>query len=179
MQVTNKHVYPSVAIESLELTHEASMQRLINDPLIARFTPKPYPYPEGEARREILKAVKDREEGVAYCFAILADGHFAGVCKLKDVDDTQGELGYWIGVQFWGKGIASRAARMVLEFAFSELGLEQVIAHTLIQNKASSQVLERLGFAFLREEPNTHPKWSSDARVRLYRILKTEFRMAD
>ncbi len=154
------------------MLHAEAMQRLVADPVITRYTPKPEPYPAGEAAREIERAVSDREAGTAYCFAILADGEFSGVCKLKEVNTTQGELGYWIALPFWGRGIATRGADLVLDFAFSNLGLHRVVAHTLKENASSSRVLERLGFTLLGSALNTHPKWSTKATVLQFEIVQ-------
>lgn len=162
-----------VTIEPLNHLHTVAMQRLVADPRVTRFTPKPEPYPDGEAAREIARAVADRAAGTAYSFAILADGEFVGVCKLKEVTATQGELGYWIAVPAWGNGFATQGAQLVVHYAFEELGLRRVVAHTLERNPASARVLERLGFAFVAAEPNTHPKWSSDEIVLQY-ALATE-----
>jgi len=159
-----------IQIEPLERRHAVAMQRLVCDPLVTHMTPKPEPYPDGEAAREIAQAIADREAGSAYCFAILADGEFVGVCKLKEVTPEQGELGYWIGVPFWGMGIATCAADHVLQFAFLELKLNRVVAHTMAENPASARVLEKLGFEFVVSKPNTHPKWSPDEIVLQYAL---------
>ena len=162
-------------IEPLDRRHAVAMQRLVCDPLVTRMTPKPEPYPDGEAAREIAQAIASREVGSAYCFAVLADGEFVGVCKLKEVTPEQGELGYWIGVPFWGKGKATRAAEYVLQFAFLELKLNSVVAHTMAENPASARVLEKLGFEFTGSEPNTHPKWSPDEIVLQYGLTNTSW----
>lgn len=69
------------------------MRRLVSDPVVARFAPKPEPYPNGGAAREISRAIADREAGTAYCFAIIVEGAFAGVWKPKEVSATQAALG--------------------------------------------------------------------------------------
>lgn len=167
-----------IDIEPLDLRHENAMQRLLSDPLVTRYTPKPEPYPPGEAAREIQQAIADRETGVAYCFAILVDDNFGGVCKLKGVTGTRGELGYWVGKPFWGKGIATKAARPVIEYAFDDLDLKLVVAHTMSPNEVSSRVLEKLGFEFRGTEPNTHPKWPETEIVRKYRLLRQDWQSA-
>ena len=146
------------------------MQHLVSDPRGTNFTPKPEPYPAGDAAREIERAITDRRAGTAYCFAILADGEFAGVCKLKEVTVRQGELGYWVAAPFWRKGIATRGAGFVLDNAFVDLGLDRVVAHTMARNPASTRVLEKLGFELLGSEPNSHPKWSTDEIVLQYAL---------
>ncbi len=167
----------TITIEPLDVQHTDATQRLVADPRVTKYTPKPEPYPEGEAAREIERAIADRDAGTAFCFAILADGAFAGVCKLKEVTDEQGELGYWIAVPFWGKGVATRAARLVIEYAFRDLKLTRLIAHTMEENTPSSRVLERLGFSFVRREANTHPKWSGNAMVLQYELTRSSWKI--
>jgi RimJ/RimL family protein N-acetyltransferase len=66
------------------------------------------------------------------------------------VDPVQGigELGYWIGRPYWGRGYATAGARLVLSFGFGELGLRSIRATCLTTNAASARVLEKLGFEF-------------------------------
>lgn len=55
-------------------------------------------------------------------------------------------LGYALGAAWWGRGLATEAARAVLAEAFGPLGLERVVAITREQNAGSRRVLEKLGF---------------------------------
>ncbi len=57
----------------------------------------------------------------------------------------RGELGYWVGVPYWGRGIATEAAGEVLRFAFDVLGLNRVYATHVPRNPASGRVMEKLG----------------------------------
>ncbi len=59
------------------------------------------------------------------------------------------ELGYWIGVPFWGCGYATEAARSLIDHAFEALGCEIVTASTRVSNPASRRVLEKCGFQWI------------------------------
>lgn len=60
------------------------------------------------------------------------------------------EVGYWLGRQFWGKGIASRALALFLE----EETTRPIYAHVAKHNLASRRVLEKCGFQVVREQRN-------------------------
>ena len=58
----------------------------------------------------------------------------------------RGEVGYWIGEPFWGKGIATDAVARVCEIGFQEFKFEKITAHVFSFNPASCRVLEKNGF---------------------------------
>lgn len=72
---------------------------------------------------------------------ILVDGQVVG--NLVSWDGMDGrEVGYWVGREFWGRGIATRALRLFL----SEAQTRPLIAHVARHNVASRRVLEKCGF---------------------------------
>ena len=58
------------------------------------------------------------------------------------------DFGYRYSKDSWGKGLGFEAAKEVLEYGFSELGLEKVVGLTAEQNYGSIRILEKLGFKF-------------------------------
>ena len=78
---------------------------------------------------------------------ILFDGKVAGhiVCFVLS---GEREVGYWIGREFWGKGIATEALRLLL----GEIRSRPLYAHVAKNNAASRRVLEKCGFRVLRED---------------------------
>jgi [ribosomal protein S5]-alanine N-acetyltransferase len=58
------------------------------------------------------------------------------------------ELMYGLAPEWWGRGLATEAARTVMTYAFGVLGYERVTAATDVPNIASARVLERLGMRF-------------------------------
>jgi RimJ/RimL family protein N-acetyltransferase len=55
------------------------------------------------------------------------------------------ELGYWIGVPFWGSGYATEAASVVIEYGFQKLKLERIFASHFKGNDRSGRVLRKVG----------------------------------
>jgi RimJ/RimL family protein N-acetyltransferase len=81
--------------------------------------------------------------------AIEVDGEVAGHVLSWKRDDGVRLVGYWLGREFWGRGIASEALAAFLEVV-RERPLQATVAHG---NPASMRVLEKSGFRRLREEP--------------------------
>ena len=55
------------------------------------------------------------------------DGTMLGGCGFGKLDGEHPEIGYWLGVPFWGKGYATEAARAVIDHAFSDLGHDVLV----------------------------------------------------
>ena len=55
------------------------------------------------------------------------------------------ELGYWLGKQYWGQGIATRAAKQLGDSAFCTLNINRICASALEANTGSWRVMEKLG----------------------------------
>ena len=64
----------------------------------------------------------------------------------RDIARTSAEMGYWLSEELWGRGIATRAATAMSEWAFENYGLTRVFAMAFAHNAASIRVLEKAGF---------------------------------
>jgi RimJ/RimL family protein N-acetyltransferase len=108
----------------------------------------PCPYTVADAARWIELA--SRQNPVTH-FAISVDEAVGGVgLKLHDdVERLSAEIGYWLGVAHWNKGIMTAAVRAVTAYAFEQLSLTRVFALPFAGNGASQRVLEKAGY--LRE----------------------------
>jgi RimJ/RimL family protein N-acetyltransferase len=137
----------------------------------------PHPYSEDDARIFLALDAAESAAGDAVRFAVRLDGEgLIGVVGLQQIarDRLRAELGYWIGVPWWGKGYATEAARAVVRYGFDELGLHKIHAHYLTRNPASGKVLERVGMrreGMLREEVR---KWGRFEDVILCGILRSD-----
>lgn len=88
-------------------------------------------------------------------FAIILDGLPIGEVILKDIDSDAKECSLSIHLQnnsVKGHGIGTQAERLALAYAFNELGMHAVNADTVLKNKRSQHVLEKVGFVFQCEE---------------------------
>ncbi len=119
------------------------LAHLINDRRIAINTARvPYPCRVDDAEK-FIDAVNRQDGEVA--FLITLDGALIGGCGVAPSDGGP-ELGYWVGVPFWGHGFATEAARAVIDHAFGSLGHDVLKAGARVNNPASRRVLEKCGF---------------------------------
>ena len=70
-----------------------------------------------------------------------------GSCGVRITDDdrVQATFGCELGREYWGRGYAIEAARALIGFAFSELGVQRLIAETLSENRSALSLARRLG----------------------------------
>jgi RimJ/RimL family protein N-acetyltransferase len=151
---------PLLATERLVLRAPAAADAralaiLVNDRRIAENTARiPHPYSVADAEAFIAQANLIAREP---SFLItLADGSLIGGCGIARLDGADPEIGYWIGVPYWGSGYATEAARAVIDHAFGALGCERLAAGARVSNPASRRVLEKCGF-----------QWSGVALLRI------------
>ena len=109
-----------------------------------------WPYTRDDARRFIEPLAGDWEAGRSAVFAIClsrsAEQQLVGAIGLVfEQPSNRAEIGYWIGREYWGRGIATEASVSVLDFAFSEFRLHRVYAECLTRNPASAAVLKKVG----------------------------------
>lgn len=162
-----------ITIEPVAPGHADVLERLISDPLVAETTANiPHPYPEGGAIEWIRKRQQEWSEGAAYGFAVLAGGEFVGSISIMDVDEGQGEIGYWIGRPYWGRGYATEACRQVVDFAFSELQLKRLTAKCLVRNKGSFRVLEKAGFRLTGYGVVAKPRWPEPEKTAEFELTR-------
>ena len=116
---------------------------LVNDRRIAANTARiPHPYAIEDAEQFI--AAVNKREGEA-CFAITLDRAPIGICSV-DLREDGPEVGYWLGVPYWGRGFATEAARALIDHAFGDLEHETLVSGARVNNPASRRVLEKCGF---------------------------------
>ena len=116
---------------------------LAGDRRVAENTARiPYPYSAADA--EGFLALTNQKGGETV-FAIELDGTLIGMCGV-DLRQDGAELGYWLGVPFWGRGYATEAARALIDHAFAELGHDVLSSGARVSNPASRRVLEKCGF---------------------------------
>jgi RimJ/RimL family protein N-acetyltransferase len=88
------------------------------------------------------------------------------------------EIGWRLARSAWGRGLASEAARRVVEFAFDELALEELVSMTSVANRRSRAVMERLGMRREEAEDFEHPRVSAGHPLAphvLYRLASVDF----
>ena len=108
----------------------------------------PYPYTMADARRFIQEMLSADPHAV-YPFAITADGKLAGSIALyrqSNIHFYTGELGYYLGQPFWGKGLGTAAVGQFCQHIFAHTDILRIFAEPFAHNAASCRILEKNGF---------------------------------
>ena len=93
--------------------------------------------------------------------------------------DDECELGYWIGVPYWGKGLVPEAARELIRHAFEDLGLNRIWCGYYDGNERSKRVQEKLGFKFQRTTGNAPVPQMGETRLgHVNLLLRSEWENA-
>ncbi len=73
-----------------------------------------------------------------------------GTCGFVNLapEHLRGEIGYVLSPKFWGRGYGTEAARAIIAYGFTELGLNRIEARCAAENAASARVLEKAGMRF-------------------------------
>lgn len=108
----------------------------------------PYPYSIEDALGWIALHQENYKSDRFYEFAVTdkESGELYGAVALSNNQKfSNGEIAYWIGEEFWGKGFATEAAQAVVDFAFRVKAYHKVYARYFISNPASGKVMQKLG----------------------------------
>ena len=137
-----------VALRPLRKEDAAQLASLANNRKIADNLRDvfPHPYTEGDALSFISLCL---EEDPQVNFGIVAGGQLAGVIGLipqSDIYRFSAETGYWLGEEFWGRGVATAAMELLITYAFDSLKLAKLYSGVFSTNRASIRVLEKCGF---------------------------------
>ncbi|MCU7557989.1 GNAT family N-acetyltransferase [Macrococcus capreoli] len=100
-----------------------------------------------------------------------------GVCRITlNQKHHKGEIGYMIHPDYWGKGIATHAAKDLIRYGFDDLSLNRIYAVTDVRNNGSIRVLEKCGLqreGLMRQDKIIRGNYRDSY---MYSILKQEYR---
>lgn len=108
----------------------------------------PHPYDEGMAVGWIRTHESEFEHVGSVNLAVelvAVEGLIGAISLTVDSQHELAELGYWIGKPYWGNGYGTEAARMLIQYGFTAMGLNRIEATYLPRNVASGRVLEKVG----------------------------------
>ena len=159
-------------LRGFQLTDATEVQALAGNYNVSKPTLNiPYPYQPGMAEEWISgheQGWRTRSNPV-YAITLRTKNQLVGAISLMNADDSQAEMGYWIGEPYWGMGYCTEAATELIRWAFSELGLDRIVAEHLVTNPASGKVMQKVGMqpveTVLKPDRN-----NQQARVVVYEI---------
>jgi ribosomal-protein-alanine N-acetyltransferase len=153
----------------------AELVPLIGEHEVAATTLRiPHPYTEQHAK-DFFALLGDPHK--LWLAVTLRDGgcQIGGMGLTVDEQHKHAELGYWFGVNYWGKGYATEAAREMLRHGFEDLQLHRIFASHFKHNPASGNVLKKLGMRYEGCQREHLYKWDKFIDSELYGILRNEW----
>lgn len=167
-----------VNLHRLSLSDAPEIARLINNRKIwdnlRDFIPNPYGVEDGEFFVNLTQ-----KENPPQTFGIVLDEtQLCGVIGLviqQDVHRFSAEIGYWIGEEYWGKGIGTQAIHLMVDYGFNELSLNRIFSGVFEYNQPSMRILEKCGFmkeGIFKKAVFKNGNFYDEHR---YAILKPEF----
>ena len=102
--------------------------------------------PTIEEQRSWLESVSSNQSSLEGC-GVFVDGRYVGgVGLMPGAYDIAGEVGYWIDSEHEGRGLVTRAVRVLVGIGLEELGLNRIVIRVGVENHRSRVIPERLGF---------------------------------
>jgi RimJ/RimL family protein N-acetyltransferase len=136
----------------------------------------PFPYTFEDAKEFISKSLGKE---IQSNFAVIFEGNLAGGVGFE-IRDGKGKGvaggGYWLGEEFWGKGIATEAWAIIRDYVFENFDVRKLAASVYSWNPASAKVQEKCGFVkegILRNEVQRFEKIGDEFK---YGILREEWK---
>ena len=146
-------IFPTLETERLKLrqfvkSDRKRLREIANSREIAEGTFIPYPYKDDFAADFIESQFRDYKSGNLVNFAVVIEEQNLLIGSMGiSIDNklNEGEIGFWIGVDYWGNGYCTEAARSVLHYGFNERKLDKIFAFHFRGNIASGKVLQNIG----------------------------------
>ena len=148
-----------------------AIARLANDLRIAENTRRlPHPYSQDHAIDFVRGTANGQSETV---FLIENNYTLIGMAGVDWRQPDAPELGYWLGVEYWGQGFATEAARAVIDFTFEEFEIEHLMSGARVTNPSSRNILEKCGFQWSGVELHRFEALGSSSPVDCFRLSRS------
>ena len=141
------------------------------DPEIPRWTPIPSPYGRSDAEGYVRLVAQGWANGTEAVWVAHADGVLVASIGLHRITahatGGDAELGYWVAAPARGQGYLTEAARAVLDWGFTELGLARIAWRATVGNIASARGARALGFRYegTQRQSLTSPRGRDDGWI--------------
>ena len=166
---------PHIRSERIELrklvpADAPALSELVNSPNVYRFLPtflfeKKYP-----DVNEVIRRLYDECFRESIILGIFENGSFCGLAEFYGYRDEIHKIsvGYRLLESRWGRGVASEALKLMVDYLYGETDIEIITASTMIENAASARVLTKNGFDLVvhavgedwgYDEPTVSDKW--------------------
>ena len=153
------------------------MYNLNQDPEVVKYVDGTHFESIDDARTFIENYDRYKKQGMGRWACIIRENdEFIGWCGLITEESGDIDLGFRLYRKNWGNGFATEAAKACLKYGFEDLGLKRIVASALVENKASINVIEKLGLTFVKyfEIPAKEEEDESVREAVLYAIEKED-----
>jgi [ribosomal protein S5]-alanine N-acetyltransferase len=135
-------------VRDWRMTDAESLTKHANNRNVARTLRDafPHPYTIEDAKVFLTRSTIDQPHKN---FCIEIDGAAVGGIGLRlgeDVNRHTAQFGYWLGEEFWGRGIMTEVISEFVSYCFKKFPLHRIYAEAYANNLASARVLEKAGF---------------------------------
>ena len=138
----------------------------------------PSPYDLKAADRFIESVTKDSPPGI---LAIVVDGVACGGIGIhpdNNLHRKNAEMGYWLGEEYWDRGIVTKVIPPMIKYAFENWDIERIYARPFGRNMASQRVLEKCGFILEGRFQKTLIKQGKMEDELVYAVRKSNSKMS-
>lgn len=156
----------------------------LSDPSIPEFMAWEHHKTKQETIDFLGRVVNDINTDKAYHWGIYINkktlcGLFSIIAVLRkhrSLIYDRGELAYWIGSKFRGKGIMTEAGKTIIDFSFNELKLHRLVVSHFTENNASEKLIQRLNFNYIGEEHDSFFKNGKWWNHKLYELTINDWK---
>jgi ribosomal-protein-alanine N-acetyltransferase len=161
-------------LRSLRIGDAPAVFAYASDPEVARYTL--WPHHESEEQTRGFLRMLSGPEILGWAIVPRDGAELVGIVFLHSLDrrNRKAEIAFNVARSFWGRGIATEGARLVLRYSFEHLGLNRVEATCMPGNGASRRVLEKLGMAREGRMRSSHLRHDGFHDMDLFGILRDD-----
>ncbi|MFK4762010.1 GNAT family N-acetyltransferase [Microbacterium sp. ZW T5_45] len=162
---------PRLTLHAPSAADVDAIERACQDPEIARWTTVPSPYGRTDAEEYVRLVGEWWAEGSQTVWCAYREGELIASIGLHGITSHhaggEAELGFWVAADARGHGYLTEAARAVVDWAFSELGLARITWRALVGNIPSARAARALGFRYegLLRQGFTSPRIRHDGWI--------------
>jgi ribosomal-protein-alanine N-acetyltransferase len=126
------------------------LRPLATDPRVLKYIGDGRPWSDERIRKFVNGGIeKTKTRGwILWPIIQTADAELIGFCGFNDGYAPDVEIGWWLRPDYWGKGLATEAARAVMDYGFRTFKFPRLISVTQPENRQSIRIMEKLGMEF-------------------------------
>lgn len=141
----------------------------------------PYPYTQKDAK-DYINQMLEADQNEIFAFAIVVGDQVVGsiaVSRKDNIHHRTGELGYYIGEPFWGKGYGTSAVKQMCRYIFLNTDIIRIFAEPFAYNIPSCRILEKNGFTCEGILRSNAVKNGCILDMKMYSLIKADCQIED